>query len=149
MTRKLCEDFYGSSLWDLKGNGVRMLCNSWDLSVKEAYKLDRRTHTHLVRSLSGTHQVHLELMSRSVVLIRKLLKSSSKEARTLANMLVHDRKSRLGENLETVRRECGVPPMFIGKEKFLDIVDTKMTVSEEDRRMEEALCKLLSVRIER
>ena len=132
MIQKYCSDYYGSSLWKLSGAGVRKPCNSWDVTVKKAYQLPRKTHKHLSRYLSQFPPVLDELMSRSIKFLKGVLTSPSMEVHVVANVLINDRTSTIGDNLETVEAACGGSPMFLAKWKLMTTLESRRRASQEE-----------------
>ena len=48
---------YGSVLWDLYSKEADMVYNSWSVSIRRMLRLDRRTHRHFIKPLSGMAHV--------------------------------------------------------------------------------------------
>ena len=46
--------FYGSVLWNLFEKEADMLYNTWSVSVRKMFALDRRTHRYLIEPVSDT-----------------------------------------------------------------------------------------------
>ena len=57
--------FYGSMLWDLKGEKAKQLMNSWSVSVREMWDLPRNTHRTFIEPLGGPNAQTLILVLSS------------------------------------------------------------------------------------
>ena len=68
-------NFYGSSLWDLRSKNVDKIYTTWNVMIRNVFKLDRMTHRSLIEPLSGRHHLKVMLLSRYVKFYRELLKS--------------------------------------------------------------------------
>ena len=59
-------NFYGSSLLDLKSKSVEGIYTSWNMMIRNIFKLDRTTHRSLIAPLLGRKHLKVMLLSRYV-----------------------------------------------------------------------------------
>ena len=60
--------FYGSCLWDLLSKDVERIYTTWNVTVRNVFRLDRRTHRVLIEPLSDCLHLKAMLLSRYVSL---------------------------------------------------------------------------------
>ena len=100
--------FYGSSVWNLRSKECEKLFTTWNVTVRKALNLDRRTHRHLIVPLSECLHLKSVLMSRFIRFYQQSLINSPKfTVRFLARLLEHDKRSVFGQNLSAIARVCG------------------------------------------
>ena len=99
-------NFYGSSLWNLYSRDCEKLYSSWNVAVRNALKLDRRTHRHLVAPLSGQPHLKNMLLSRFAKFHKSLLNSPKFSVRFLARLLEGDQRTVFGRMLDRLKIEC-------------------------------------------
>ena len=61
-----CMSLYASSLWDLYSNDAEKIYKSWNVTVRNVFSLDRKTHCRLIEPLSGCFHLKTALLSRYV-----------------------------------------------------------------------------------
>ena len=49
------DSFYGSILWDLKGEKTKQIINSWSVAVREMWNLPFNAHRGFIEPLGGFH----------------------------------------------------------------------------------------------
>ena len=49
--------FYGSVLWNLFGNEVNTIYNTWNTSIRKMFRLDRRSHRYLIELISNLKHI--------------------------------------------------------------------------------------------
>ena len=104
--------WYGSMLWDLNGEKVNQIYNSWNTCAKLTWRVPRSTHTFLVENLlvSQFFTVKQQLVGRFVNFVKQLFNSSSPEVCVVANMVARCARSTTGRNLLSIERETGLDP---------------------------------------
>ena len=100
--------FYGSSLWNLYSRDCEKLFTSWNVAVRNALKLDRKTHRYLVAPLSGCAHLKNMLLSRFMRFHKSLTNSPKFSVRFLARLMENDKRTTFGKTLEMLKAECGV-----------------------------------------
>ena len=91
----------GSPLWNLFSRPVEMLYNSWNVSVRQMFGLDRRTHRYIIEPISGKHLKAI-LIRRFLMFIKRI--EFSKKS-TISHILKHvkfDCRSTTGNNLRNI-----------------------------------------------
>jgi hypothetical protein len=104
--------WYGSMLWDLFGEKAGQLYRSWSTCVKLTWNVPRATHSFLVDNLLAAQffTVKKQLLSRYVNFLKKLMRSTSPEVTTVANMVARCARSTTGRNLMKIERETNLDP---------------------------------------
>ena len=104
--------WYGSMLWDLFGEKVNQIYNSWNTCAKLIWRVPRSTHTFLVENLlvSQFFTVKQQLVGRYVNYVKQLFNSSSPEICVVANMVARCARSTTGSNLLHIERESRLDP---------------------------------------
>ena len=104
--------WYGSMLWDLRGEAVSQVFSAWNTCVKLAWHVPRQTHTYFLDHLlsSGISHVKSDILAQYVGFFRSLRFSPSKEVRVMANIMGRDMQSCTGLNLAFLREETGLDP---------------------------------------
>ena len=100
--------FYGSCLWDLRSKDAEKLYTSWNVTIRNVYRLERRTHRSLIEPLSGCLHLKTMLSSRFVKFHQELLKSSKFCVRFLARLQERDLRTITGKQLYYIARECNL-----------------------------------------
>ena len=100
--------FYGSSLWDLMSKDAEKLYRTWNVTVRNVYRLDRRTHRNLIEPLSNCLHLKGMLLSRFVSFHRELLKSRKFSVRFLARLQQNDLRTSAGRTLHSLLEECRI-----------------------------------------
>ena len=102
--------WYGSMLWDLKGDTTKQVFSAWGTCVKLAWHVPRQTHTYFVDHLlsSGLSHAKTDILARYAGFFHSLRSSPSQEVRILANLLGRDLQSCTGRNLAYIREETGL-----------------------------------------
>ena len=104
--------WYGSMLWDLYGERVNQIYNSWNTCAKLTWGVPRATHTFLVDNLlvNQFFTVKQQLVGRYVNFVKQLLNSSSPEVCVVANIVGRCARSTTGRNLLNIERETQLDP---------------------------------------
>ena len=99
-------------LWDLFGEKAGQLYRSWSTCVKLTWNVPRATHSFLVDNLLAAQffTVKQQLLSRYVNFLKKLMRSTSPEVTTVANMVARCARSTTGSNLMKIERETNLDP---------------------------------------
>ena len=141
--------WYGSMLWDLAGDMVKQVFNTWNTCVKLAWHVPRQTHTYFVEHLlgCGISSVKSDILAQYVGFVRSLRSSPSMEVRTLVSLMSHDLRSSTGSNLDYVRRQTGLDPWSCSKRQVRAALrDEAASVPNQDSWRLPFLSKLLAMR---
>ena len=78
--------FPGSILWDLTSRNVRMLENTWSVSIRHMWELPHNSHRYFIEPLGGVHARNM-LQSRYVSFIKSAQKSSKMSVLLMLQMI--------------------------------------------------------------
>ena len=118
---------YGSVLWNLYGREAKMLCNTWSVSIRRMYRLDRRTHRYFIEPVSEMEHLRIALIKRFISFTEKLKQSPKTAVQNLYKILYKDCRSTVGANIRNVALEFDADP-FIGPSR--DNITTFATIPE-------------------
>ena len=99
-------NFYGSCLWDLRSKEVDKIYTTWNVMVRQVFKLDRRTHKALIEPLSDHHHLKTILYGRYLGFYKKLVKSPKFTIRFLAKLNENDMRTVSGRTLRYLVETC-------------------------------------------
>ena len=102
INRTFNSDAYGSVLWDLFGKETQMLYNTWSVSVRKMFKLDRKTHRYLIEPISGMEHLKCAIHKRFISFTEKLSSSPKTVVKDLYRKFGNDCRSTTGSNLRRV-----------------------------------------------
>ena len=102
--RILACDAYGSVLWRMDSPWVSSFFSAYTSCIKRIWRLPLNTHTYLVEGhlTSGVPTLRNMVLSRIPGFYQKLLRSSSDEARLMAEVAAGDARTVLAGNLALV-----------------------------------------------
>ena len=100
--------FYGSSLWDLYSKEVIKIFSSWNVTVRNVFKLPRTTHRYFIEPVSGHTHPKTMLCTRMVRFLETLLICSKGSVRYLASIKKNDRRSLLGSTISKIVNELDI-----------------------------------------
>ena len=146
-----CSDAYGAMLWDLSSSSSEQFFKTWNACVKTAFRLPRNTFTYLIEGYFAANLISLrnQIISRYSKFYQKLINSSSREVRILANMVRHDPRSVTCKNLRLLRQMTGISHAEVySSQKIKSILPHKQVPKGEYWRIG-LLQSLLSLRSER
>ena len=103
--------FPGSILWDLTSRNVRMLENSWSVSVRYMWDLPNNSHRYFVEPLGGTHAKSM-LMSRYVSFIQSAKRSAKLVVQQLLQMTKDNVETVTGKNIRYILTELDQSDIF-------------------------------------
>ena len=75
--------FSGSQLWDLFGDEVTMLENSWNILIRKVYDLPITTHRWLIEPISKIDHLRKQLLKQYLSFLTQVENSSKYVARQL------------------------------------------------------------------
>ena len=83
-----------------------MVYNTWSVSIRRMFELDRKTHRYLIEPISGMPHIRQALVSRFLNFASKLSTSKKEILRNAFETLRVDCRSTTGENIRKIRLEC-------------------------------------------
>ena len=119
-TDKYCSTFWGSELWDLRGEAAEKIYASWRTNTKHIWNLPRDCKTFFVHSLLEQNQAPpcVSLMTRFHRFFHSLLDSPSPEVRVLVRLSARDLRTNIGKNLRSIHDETGLDPWLFGGQRL-------------------------------
>ena len=97
--------FYGSVLWDLKGEKTKQLINSWSFAVREMWNLPFNAHRGFVEPLGGFHAQVL-IFSRYIGFLQSTRKSNKMVVKYLLEKVLLDLNTITGQNVRYILEKC-------------------------------------------
>ena len=91
--------FYGSSLWDLYSSEVTRIFSSWNVTVRNVFKLPWTTHRYLIEAVSCSSHPKTMLCSRLMRFLETLRTCTKSSVRYLASLVQDDRRTLMGRTL--------------------------------------------------
>ena len=140
--------FYGSSVWDLQSKNAEKLYTSWNIMIRNVFKLDRLTHRSLIEPLSGSCHLKTMLLSRYAKFYKELISSPKFTIRFLARLCERDMRTVMGRTLGYIMEQCNI------KQSDLDSISPRMVKStltyvrktEEDKWITDLAVELMKAR---
>ena len=110
--------FYGSMLWNLRGEKTKQLINSWSVSVREMWDLPRSTHRIFIEPLGGLHAQTL-IYSRYIGFIQSIRRCNKRAVIYLLEKVLGDLTTMTGQNVRHLLDEAEEFDIFkINKSEF-------------------------------
>ena len=104
----LTTSFYGSGLWDIFSADCEKLYKSWNVTIRQAFNVDRCTHRYLIETISESMHPKVMLASRYVTFYKSLIHSSKLCVRLMAKLCQDDLRTVLGRTLATLANVCNL-----------------------------------------
>ena len=101
--------FYGSGLWNLSSAECERLYTTWNVSIRQIFNLDRRTHRNLIEPVSDCIHLKVMLASRFTTFLRSLVNCSKVNVRFLVRLCQVDQRTVIGKNISSLLKQCGLP----------------------------------------
>ena len=98
--------FYGSGLWDIFSADCEKLYKSWNVSIRNAFNVDRCTHRYLIETISESMHPKVMLACRYVSFYKSLVNSSKLCVRVMARLFQEDQRTVLGRTLGSLVYLC-------------------------------------------
>ena len=99
--------FYGSVLWNLYERESNMLYNTWSVSVRKMFRVDRKTHRYLIEPISRMQHIKSALRSRFIGFMKRLASSRKSVLRHAFKVFSKDCRSTTGANVRNILLESG------------------------------------------
>ena len=104
-----CASFYGSNLWDLYSEDVDRIYRSWNVTIRNVFKLPYSTHRYLVETVSRCPHPKTMLTSRFVRFTESLTLSCKTDVSYLARVTMNDNRTLMGRTLSHIAIEFSSP----------------------------------------
>ena len=91
----------GSQLWNLFSRPVEMLLNSWNVSIRQMFGLNMKTHRYIIEPISGRHLKSI-LKKRFLKFIEKVRHSRKSTLSHILKFVESDCRSTTGHNLRNI-----------------------------------------------
>ena len=98
--------FTGSVLWDLSRKESNMVYNTWSVSIRKMFRLDRTTHRYLIEPISGIQHIKISFMKRFLKFADTLASTRKEAVKTVYNTLARDCRSTTGRNVRRINLTC-------------------------------------------
>ena len=98
--------FYGSNLWDLYSKEVIKIFSSWNITVRNIFKLPRTTHRYFIEAVSGSSHTKTMMCTRFVKFVETMKTCPKLSVRYLINLVCDDRRTLVGRTLDRISDEC-------------------------------------------
>ena len=99
--------FYGSVLWNLYERESNMLYNTWSVSVRKMFRVDRKTHRYLIEPMSRMQHIKSALRQRFIGFMKRLASSRKSVLRHAFKVFSKDCRSTTGANVRNILLESG------------------------------------------
>ena len=97
---------YGSVLWDLYDKQTEMVYNTWNVSIRNMLRLDKKTHRYLIEPLSNMKHLKRTFLESFNTFTEKLRSSRKESVRSVFDVISRDCRSTTGSNTRNIRLEC-------------------------------------------
>ena len=135
----------GSNLWDLFSDDVDKLYRSWNVTIRNVFKLPYTTHRYLIETVSRSLHPKTMLTSRYVKFTESLTLSSKVDVSYLAKVTINDNRILMGRTLSHIAREIDTPKC----ELTPSVVKNKMVyfpVPDHEKWRCDIILEMLSIR---
>ena len=100
--------FTGSQLWGLFTRDCERLYKSWNVTIRNVFKVDKRTHRYLLEPVSRVPHMKTMLICRFITFAQKLINNSKFSARFLSNLSLFDKRTVFGQNVAGILSSCNL-----------------------------------------
>ena len=87
-----------------------MLYNTWSVSIRKMFWLDRKSHRYLIEPISGMPHIRQALMKRFLGFTEKIASSRKSVLKRAYNIFKADCRSTTGSNIRNIMLECNAVP---------------------------------------
>ena len=104
--------FTGSPLWDLFGDSVDSLLNTYNKSIRLMWNIPLQSHRYLLEIISGKAHLKFELMRRFLNFESQIFKTSKTVVQALYTICKTDCGSTTGRNFRKIMLSCDKNSVF-------------------------------------
>ena len=105
--------FYGSNIWDLYSREVIRVFSTWNVTVRNVFKLPWTTHRYLIEPVSNCSHPKTLLCTRLVKFLGSLQASSKLCVRLLSSLVRNDMRTVMGKTVYRIADDCKVSKELI------------------------------------
>ena len=98
--------FYGSNLWDLYSKEVVKIFSSWNVTVRNIFRLPRTTHRFFIEAVSDCTHPKTMMCTRFMRFVENMKTCTKLSVRYLVNLVIDDRRTLVGRTLDRIKNEC-------------------------------------------
>ena len=99
-------NIYGTNNWDLFSSDCQRVFTSYNVAVRNIFKLPRTTHRYLLEPVSESPHLLTQLLSRYCTFAQSLIASRAFEVRFLARLCLNDMRTVLGRTMTRIALLC-------------------------------------------
>ena len=99
---------YGSNLWDLFGDSCRKLLTSWNVNLREIWKLPYQTHRYFYEHLTKCRHLKVLLSKRFLTFVTSIVCGSKQSCKLLLRMSARNCDSTTGKNIRNIELESKI-----------------------------------------
>ena len=96
------------SLWDLFSIDAERMYKTWNVTIRNVFSLDRKTHRRLIEPLSGCCHLKTALLSRYVKFYNSLRGNKKFSLRYLARVTSGNLNSKMGRTISNISHELNI-----------------------------------------
>ena len=93
-------------VWDLYGKEASKMYNTWNVSIRKMFRLDRKTHRYFIEPVSEIKHLKTSLLKRFIKFTKKLSITRKQATRNVFYIIANDCQSVTGKNLRCIMQEC-------------------------------------------
>ena len=138
--------FYGSALWDIFSHDCDRLYKSWNVTIRQAYNVDRCTHRYLIEPISNSLHPMAMLASRYVSFHKSLVSSSKLSVRVMARLFETDQRTVLGRTLDKLSNMMNLPDINLLSPCEIKRKLRYFEIPDEEKWRIESVAELLKLR---
>ena len=99
---------YGSNLWDLFGDWCRKLWTSWNIDLREIWKLPYETHRYFYEHLTECRHLKVLLSKRFLTFVNSIVSGSKQSCKLLLRLNARNCDSPTGKNIRNIELESNL-----------------------------------------
>ena len=100
--------FYGSSIWDLYSKEVVRVFSTWNVTVRNIFKLPWTTHRYFIEPVSNCSHPKTLLCTRLVKFLWSMQTSSKLCIRFLSGLVRNDMRTVMGRTVSRIAVDCKI-----------------------------------------
>lgn len=101
--------FTGSVLWNLLDIEANKVYNTWSVSIRKMFRLDRKTHRYFIEPISKIPHIKISMMKRFWKFSESLSQTKKKTVANVYQAIAEDCQSTLGTNRRLLKLTCNTP----------------------------------------
>ena len=101
--------FTGSVLWNLLDIEANKVYNTWSVSIRKMFRLDRKTHRYFIEPISKIPHIKISMMKRFWKFSESLAQTKKNTVANVYQAIAEDCRSTLGANRRLLKLSCNTP----------------------------------------